>query len=156
MANNEPNGPVRKKSLAVSKAVGLAKVEAVNRNKRIKELKDNITLQHALRWTTDPTVFFDIAIDESKKGRIVMQLCADVVPKLAEIFRRLCTGEGCCNTFKGVTLRAYPGFAVEWQSPEIIQDSDIESRNVLKQHGPGALAMDDPNQNGTQFFIRTL
>ena len=135
--------------------MGLATVEAVNRNKRTKELEDNITLQHALRWTTDPTVFFDIAIDESKKGRIVMQLCADVVPKFAETVRRLCTGEGSCNTFKGVTLRAYPGFAVEWQSPEIIQDSDIESRNALKQHGPGVLAMGDPNQNRIQFLIRS-
>ena len=38
-------------------------------------------------------VFFDIAIDGSPAGRIEMLLHSDVVPKTAENFRALCTGE---------------------------------------------------------------
>ena len=42
----------------------------------------------------NPRVYFDIQIGSSKQaGRIVMELRADVVPKTAENFRCLCTGE---------------------------------------------------------------
>ena len=41
----------------------------------------------------NPVVFFDITIGGSSKGRIEMELRADVVPKTAENFRCLCTGE---------------------------------------------------------------
>jgi peptidylprolyl isomerase len=38
-------------------------------------------------------VYFDMEIGGEAAGRIVMQLRADVVPKTAENFRALCTGE---------------------------------------------------------------
>ena len=41
-----------------------------------------------------PVVFFDITADGAPLGRIEMELRADVVPKTAENFRALCTGEG--------------------------------------------------------------
>jgi peptidylprolyl isomerase len=41
----------------------------------------------------NPVVFFDITIGGSPRGRIEMQLFADVTPKTAENFRALCTGE---------------------------------------------------------------
>lgn len=40
-----------------------------------------------------PRVFFDVTADGAPLGRIVMELHADIVPKTAENFRALCTGE---------------------------------------------------------------
>ena len=42
---------------------------------------------------SNPKVFFDITIGGAAAGKIVMELRADVVPKTAENFRALCTGE---------------------------------------------------------------
>jgi peptidylprolyl isomerase len=47
----------------------------------------------ASNMADNPVVFFDISIGGSSKGRIEMELRADVVPKTAENFRCLCTGE---------------------------------------------------------------
>lgn len=40
-----------------------------------------------------PNVFFDVEIGGKYAGRITMQLRSDVVPRTAENFRALCTGE---------------------------------------------------------------
>jgi len=60
--------------------------------------------------SSKPVVFFDITIGGSPKGRVEMELRADVVPKTAENFRCLCTGEkgqgrsGKLLFFKGSTF----------------------------------------------------
>ncbi len=41
----------------------------------------------------NPQVFFDVQINGKDEGRITFELYADVVPKTAENFRALCTGE---------------------------------------------------------------
>merc|ERR1719246_430757 len=41
----------------------------------------------------NPKVFFDMEVGGNDVGRITMELRADVVPKTAENFRALCTGE---------------------------------------------------------------
>ena len=71
--------------------------------------------------TENPVVFFDITIGGSPKGRIEMELRADVVPRTAENFRCLCTGErgvgprsGKLLHFKGSTFhRVIPKFMAQ-------------------------------------------
>ena len=66
------------------------------------------TMDKTLALRGNPKVFFDITADGEDMGRIVMQLRMDVVPKTAENFRQLCTGEaGTGNSgkplhFKGI------------------------------------------------------
>jgi cyclophilin family peptidyl-prolyl cis-trans isomerase len=45
------------------------------------------------KMSGNPVVYFDIAIADRPAGRIEMTLRKDVVPKTAENFRVLCTGE---------------------------------------------------------------
>lgn len=46
----------------------------------------------SLRGGGNPNVYFDITIGGQPAGRVVMELFADLVPKTAENFRALCTG----------------------------------------------------------------
>lgn len=41
----------------------------------------------------NPFVFLDVSIGDDHVGKMVFELFADVVPKTAENFRALCTGE---------------------------------------------------------------
>lgn len=68
----------------------------------------------------NPVVFFDISIGGTPKGRIEIELRADVVPKTAENFRCLATGEkgmgrsGKILHFKGSSFhRVIPGFMAQ-------------------------------------------
>ena len=42
---------------------------------------------------SNPIVFFDMSVGGAPAGRITFELYADKVPKTAENFRALCTGE---------------------------------------------------------------
>jgi len=62
-----------------------------------------------------PVVFMDINIGETPAGRLKMELFSDIVPKTAENFRQLCTGEFRVNSrpqgYKNATFhRVIPNF----------------------------------------------
>lgn len=52
----------------------------------------------------NPRCFLDISIGGELEGRIVVELYPDVVPRAAENFRALCTGELGTSTETGVRL----------------------------------------------------
>jgi cyclophilin family peptidyl-prolyl cis-trans isomerase len=52
----------------------------------------------------NPRVFFDIEIDKENVGKIVMELFKNVVPRTAENFKQLCTGEAGRSKVSGKML----------------------------------------------------
>ncbi|KAJ1356908.1 Cyanate hydratase [Parelaphostrongylus tenuis] len=118
-------------------------------------------------------VYLDVKIGESPAGKITVELFNDVVPKTAENFRALCTGEngksksGHPLHFKGSTFhRIIPEFMIQGgdftlgdgRGGESIYGQKFKDENFNLRHtGLGCLSMANagPNTNGSQFFICT-
>jgi len=121
--------------------------------------------------STRPIVFMDINIGETPAGRLKMELFSDIVPKTAENFRQLCTGEFRVNSrpqgYKGATFhRVVPNFMCQGGdflkgdgtgSFSIYGDKFPDENFQEKHTGPGLLSMANsgPNTNGCQFFVTT-
>ncbi|KAH9325552.1 hypothetical protein KI387_005730, partial [Taxus chinensis] len=118
--------------------------------------------------------YLDISIGGDLEGRIVVEVFSHVVPKTAENFRALCTGEkglgphtGAPLHYKGVLFhRVMKGFIIQGgdisghdgTGGESIYGLNFEDENfILKHERKGMLSManSEPNTNGSQFFITT-
>ena len=116
-----------------------------------------------------PIVFVDVSIGGHDVGRMKMELFADVVPKTAENFRQLCTGElrkdGVPQGYKNATFhRIIKDFMI--QGGDFVKGDGTGNASIygpnfadenfkLKHDGPGLLSMANSgtNTNGCQFFI---
>lgn len=58
----------------------------------------------------NPLVYFIVAVDDQPLGRITMELFSHIVPKTAENFRALCTGEKGFGFRNSIFHRVIPDF----------------------------------------------
>ena len=124
----------------------------------------------------NPTVFMDVSIGGQPAGRMTFELYADTVPKTAENFRALCTGEKGTGRsgyplhfLNSVFHRIIPGFMCQGgdftrgdgTGGESIYGEKFRDESFAgkagKHTGFGCLSMANsgPNTNGSQFFICT-
>jgi len=85
-----------------------------------------------LRDGANPQVFFDISIDAKEAGRVIFELYSDVVPKTAENFRALATGEKGNGTVSGKPLH-YKGATFH----RIIKDFTAQGGDITTGDGNG-------------------
>lgn len=118
-----------------------------------------------------PRVYFEIAFNGASMGQIIFELFTDIVPKTAENFKCLCTGEkgrgrsGKPLTFEGSSFhRIIPGFMCQGgdftngngTGGESIYGSKFADENFRMKHtdaGILSMANSGPNTNGSQFFM---
>ena len=120
---------------------------------------------------SNPKVFFDISMGGTNLGRVVFLLFKDTVPKTAENFRALCTGEkgvGQNNKplhYKNCTFhRIISSFMMQGgdftlgngMGGESIYGEKFADENFKAKHtsrGLLSMANSGPGTNGSQFFI---
>ncbi|XP_075162303.1 cyclophilin 40 [Haematobia irritans] len=125
--------------------------------------------------STNPIVFLDISIDNEFAGRMIIELRKDVVPKTAENFRALCTGEkgigklGKPLHYKGIHFHKITRVYVA-QSGDVVNNDGtggesiygpvFEDENFTLEHSDeGVVSMANfgqPNTNSSQFFITSM
>ncbi|XP_068535425.1 ranBP2-like and GRIP domain-containing protein 4 isoform X1 [Anas acuta] len=128
----------------------------------ISKLKNR--LPEGLSKDTNPVVYFEVSADDKPLGCVTMELFSNIVPRTAENFRALCTGEkgfGFKNTrfhrivtdfvCQGGDITNHDGTGGRSIYGDAFEDESFE----VKHTGPGLLSMANRGRdtNNSQFFI---
>ncbi|NXE91180.1 RBP2 ligase, partial [Menura novaehollandiae] len=126
--------------------------------------KGHLSLAAGLSKDTNPVVYFEVSADNEPLGHITMELFSNIVPRTAENFRALCTGEkgfGFKNSrfhrivtdfmCQGGDITNHDGTGGQSIYGTAFEDENFE----VKHTGPGLLSMANKGRdtNNSQFFI---
>ncbi|NWH23811.1 RBP2 ligase, partial [Grus americana] len=126
--------------------------------------KGHLSLAAGLSKDTNPVVYFEVSADDEPLGHITMELFSNIVPRTAENFRALCTGEKGFGFKNSSFHRIVTDFVCQGgditnhdgTGGQSIYGTAFEDENFEVKHtGPGLLSMANKGRdtNNSQFFI---
>ncbi|KAJ7319744.1 hypothetical protein JRQ81_019255 [Phrynocephalus forsythii] len=126
--------------------------------------RGHVSLAAELSKETNPVVYFEISADDQPLGHVTIELFSNIVPRTAENFRALCTGEKGFGFRNTIFHRIIPDFMC--QGGDITRQDGTGGRSIygdsfedenfeIKHTGPGLLSMANHGRdtNNSQFFI---